>query len=433
MDQWMMRFGQLTTETRFPGVYKLKGGGHLIRARAQEPRTKQIKEVRRVLAEEASAARASRVLQDELARVREGVEAPQKTIPTFKEYFGSWLERRINRGKVSSAATRRVYGDIFKNHFYPCFGRMVLGQIRRGDVETWCDEMGRQIRAEDLSPRTANMRLGILKAVLRSAAQDFEIGNPADGVEPFSTAEHPTYTVEEPNSLTAEEVPAFLGACRADWPHLYAVACLGYATGLRPSSLRPLRKGGATPDLVPNPDGSAWLYVRRSHAARHEISATTKQKKHGQILLPAPLVAVLRWHLEQGNEAQRASEFLFPNVNGKLYKLDKLSENWPDIATAAEIKKHITPRSMRRTFQDLCRLAEVRDLVTRSISGHATEAMQHHYSTVQAVEQREAIGKVFDIMEAREAKRSFGGATGGVREQEMAAPASVSDGDRLAG
>ena len=45
---------------------------------------------------------------------------------------------------------------------------------------------------------------------------------------------------------------------------------------------------------------------------------------------------------------------------------------------------------MRRTFQDLARAAEVKDLVTRAISGHATETMQHHYSTVAAEEKKQA-------------------------------------------
>jgi hypothetical protein len=34
------------------------------------------------------------------------------------------------------------------------------------------------------------------------------------------------------------------------------------------------------------------------------------------------------------------------------------------------------------------------DIVTRRISGHATETMQHHYSTVAEDEMREAISKV---------------------------------------
>jgi hypothetical protein len=42
------------------------------------------------------------------------------------------------------------------------------------------------------------------------------------------------------------------------------------------------------------------------------------------------------------------------------------------IADAAKIEKHLSPYFMRRTFQDLCRAAQVHDFVARSISGHAT-------------------------------------------------------------
>ena len=52
---------------------------------------------------------------------------------------------------------------------------------------------------------------------------------------------------------------------------------------------------------------------------------------------------------------------------------------------------------MRRTFNDLCRRAEVRDVVTRSISGHLTEGMQRHYSTVAADEQRASLAKVVSL------------------------------------
>ena len=52
---------------------------------------------------------------------------------------------------------------------------------------------------------------------------------------------------------------------------------------------------------------------------------------------------------------------------------------------------------MRRTFQDLARAAEVKDIVTRAISGHATETMQHHYSTVAADEKKPAIAKVIEL------------------------------------
>src|SRR5262245_32825278 len=35
------------------------------------------------------------------------------------------------------------------------------------------------------------------------------------------------------------------------------------------------------------------------------------------------------------------------------------------------VRDSVTPRAMRRTFQDLARAAEVQDIVTRSISGHS--------------------------------------------------------------
>jgi hypothetical protein len=64
--------------------------------------------------------------------------------------------------------------------------------------------------------------------------------------------------------------------------------------------------------------------------------------------------------------------------------------------------KKLTPRAMRRTFQDLARAAEVRDIVTRSVSGHSTEAMQRHYSTVSGQEQKAGLAKVGSLAKFRE-------------------------------
>ena len=56
---------------------------------------------------------------------------------------------------------------------------------------------------------------------------------------------------------------------------------------------------------------------------------------------------------------------------------------------------------MRRTFQDLARAAQVHDVVTRAISGHSTETMQRHYSTVNGDEMRAGLAKVIDIATGR--------------------------------
>ncbi len=77
---------------------------------------------------------------------------------------------------------------------------------------------------------------------------------------------------------------------------------------------------------------------------------------------------------------------------------------------------------MRRTFQDLARAAEVKDIATRAISGHATETMQHHYySTVATDEKRQAIAKVIDLAQVREAVGGLGdprGMHGGMHRPE---------------
>jgi hypothetical protein len=69
-----------------------------------------------------------------------------------------------------------------------------------------------------------------------------------------------------------------------------------------------------------------------------------------------------------------------------------------DVARAMGLKKTVSPRAMRRTFQDLMRHAGVHDIVARSLSGHTTAAMQAHYSTVAAVEQRAAGAKVVSLV-----------------------------------
>ena len=55
-------------------------------------------------------------------------------------------------------------------------------------------------------------------------------------------------------------------------------------------------------------------------------------------------------------------------------------------------------RAPHPSFNDLARTARVEALVTKSISGHLTDRMREHYSTVHPVEQRESIGAVLRLV-----------------------------------
>jgi integrase len=61
------------------------------------------------------------------------------------------------------------------------------------------------------------------------------------------------------------------------------------------------------------------------------------------------------------------------------------------------LNKKVTPRGMRRTFNDVMRLAKVEAVVTKSISGHQTDRMREHYSTVTPDEQLRSIGNVVSL------------------------------------
>ena len=126
------------------------------------------------------------------------------------------------------------------------------------------------------------------------------------------------------------------------------------------------------------------LLVRRSQTLGDEVMRTTKQKRRYSIDLPEEAIKVLRWHVETQlvTPEQQDSDLLFPSTTGGFRASTVLNKPLADVAEQIGLGKRFTQRGLRRTFQDLARAANVEAVVTRSISGHATEKMQEHYSTV---------------------------------------------------
>ncbi len=102
----------------------------------------------------------------------------------------------------------------------------------------------------------------------------------------------------------------------------------------------------------------------------------------------------------------RDSIYLFPSTTGGMRSRSALEKPFEDVAMALGWTLRFTPRGMRRTFQDLARQAQVHDVITRAIAGHATERMQRHYSTAQREEMREAVGKVISLATARNRRKT---------------------------
>ena len=258
----------------------------------------------------------------------------------------------------------------------------------------------------EYAARTANGWLGKLQQITKAATAEYELTrDPAAGVEPMEAP--PAYTVEEPNSLTPAEVPKYLQAWRRTYPQHFVFVLLGFATGQRPSHLRPLRRQGPHPDVLWD---KGVLLIRRSHSRKQAVMDRTKTKKNQAIRIGATMLQVLREHAAT---LPKDSDLLFPGAGGGLMCVRALTNMWGRIAAAAGIQKKITGRAMRRTFQDMARDAGVSEFVLQSICGHATQEMTWLYSTAQAQEQQTAIDRLIGMM------LPPGGVTGGVKGEEM--------------
>ena len=382
-------------------MWRRKEGGYLARGRVKDPRTNKLREVKLTLPD-VDAAGAYRELQAALVQIREGRKEVEQTRPSFGEFAASLLERKVKRGDIKSAKGRQKWAYMLELHLLPFFGAMLVDEIRRADVLRWLDGQAAMVTEGKVLPGTVNDRLSTLKTIINAAVAELELErNPVLGVKDLDTSVHPTYTEEQPNSLLAQEVPVFLAMMRELHPQHFALVALGFATGLRPSSLRPLRRQGETPDILWEEGG---LLVRRSHTRKQEVMPTTKTKRHQRLALPEEMMAILKWHVEHLPWGpQRDSELLFPSETGGFRSESVLQKPFKNVCDKLKLKKKITPKAMRRTFQDLARAAEVKDVVTRAISGHVTEVMQRHYSTVNPEEVRSGIAEVVSLAQAREA------------------------------
>lgn len=92
----------------------------------------------------------------------------------------------------------------------------------------------------------------------------------------------------------------------------------------------------------------------------------------------------------------------------------------PGRMTSVGIDKRFTIHGLRYTFTDLVRLANVDAVVRRALTGHVTEEMQRHYSTVGLDEKRAAVAGVLRLVPPETGSNptspTEGGVSGGVSE-----------------
>lgn len=398
--EWVKRWGaEISEKPVKPGIYRLRAGGFLVRVSWTDKRGKQHRMQRSLPT--ATLAEA----QLESARLR--VEGSEKTklSPLFAEYAASLLQRRVDLRRIKSAASIAQWATTLQNSLIPAFGTIRVSELSREDVLEWFSDLGRKVNSGEMSPRTANGYMRVMRTICSEIAEEFDTKLATRRIDLLSEAEHPAYSKEDPNSLTADQLHTFLFAIKIVYPQHLAFATLGFVTGLRPSHIRPIRRRGLNADIDFT---TGILQIRRSHTLGQVVMNTTKTEELQTIALPRDVVDLLRWHSGQLDEptkrfnhrghppdwwtpAMRESELLFPGRAGGFLSNNHLARPFADVSQRLGLPFTVTPRGMRRTFVNLARTGGMRPAVESSISAHRTTSTRLKYSFVPEDEQREAL------------------------------------------
>jgi len=449
-------------KTKYPGVWRLPSGGYHVRTSAIDPRTGRLVPRKRNLPTATLAEAIQEVSRlRQIAKAGNTVRDPKQL--TLTAFARSWLETHLPR--MTSDLAKARYTEALDLHVLPELGAFFIDQIFDRDLEEWLTKRRKDYRGRPYSPHTVNGWWRVLKMVLQAAARQHRLPDPTAGVKPLPLPQR-----EHENSLTPEELRAFLDAAKRLYPQWYTFIVLGFTLGMRPGELRPLRWDEDV-DL-----DAGTLTIRRSQ--RRTYVGPTKTKRIRVISLPTTLVELLRAHREamKGSKGFRqlafpaagapgvavgskklqhfakliglpprklralrwdadvdlsigtvstvsdgnlrlpaevvttlqelrdgmsgyaaSGDLLFPAETGGFVTASCLDKPFRQIVATAKIKKLITPRAMRRTAQDLSRLAGVNDLVTRAVSGHSDIAMQELYSTIRGEEMRKSLAAVVQL------------------------------------
>jgi integrase len=409
--QWVRKWNSwVEAQPTLPGVYRRKEGGFLVRGRAVDPKNGATRQVVRNLPDLTQAEEARLWLKAELESIRKGASRPTNRQPErFATYAVSLLKEKVEKRQICSSKTEEKWMLALRHVFglkddkgttdvgIRGLGEIFVDQLTRADIEAWRDSWEPRVNGGTYAPTTVNEWIAVLRVITKKMRSDYGLlVDPCADVEDISTKGHRTYTFEQPNSLNVDELSTFFEIAWEKYPQHFAVLLLGSVTGLRPSSLYALRRGGDNADVKWD---QGLVLIRRSRGVKGRVMEMTKTNHDQVIKLPEFVMSVLRWHVDKQltTRDMERSELLFPSEVGGFRSNSALTKPFKGIAQAMGLKKQISPKAMRRSFQDAMREAQVANVVVRSISGHLTEQMQQRYSTAQGHEQEQAIARIVDL------------------------------------
>lgn len=369
------------------GISKISAGVYCVRVSVVDPSSGRLRERQQKIAgksyEEAEKARDALRdgLKADLAAEAGGGSASFKG--TLAEFAPQWLEHL--------RATRRCRPHAIKKSEHalaslilPALGNLKVHEITRAHAMNWLGWLGKRKTAEGAPYATETLRGAwqALRTLLRDAVPLCGLVADPTAALKFSVKGTPA---RERIFLSPGQLTSVLRAAADESVDVRAMIFLGFSTGLRFCELSAL-----TWDDVNLSDG--FVSVRRSQVNGHVDEPKSKSSKRIVPLLPA-VIEVLHQHRawQQTTNARGVERgIVFLSRAGTYRTPGMLRKPLRRCAELAGIPEtHLSSHVMRRTFNNLARSVADR-IVLQSMTGHSTESMSFHYSSVSLAEKKEA-------------------------------------------
>jgi integrase len=364
--------------TRYPGIFKTEKG-YRLRVRAKDPRTGTMKEANREY--EGIDLKKALLRQEQMRdEIRHGAIAGERL--RVGEYAKHWIE---SKAPTLDPGTAERYADALDDHVLPALGSFFYDQVTSLDVQRWVNaERKRGYRAE-----TIKGWFRVLRTMTR------------DAIDPLALPRDPTLRItfpEDPeqddNALTPDLLAKFLSHMQRLSPQHFGLVVVLAFTGLRFCHASALRW-----DDIDSEHGI--LRVVRKNVRGRIGPVSRKKRAPRDYPLHPTLAEILRWHRRRLLESQAPgveSGWVFPSEAGTLRAPGGLWKAWRACLKESKVPERFTIHGLRRTFNDLTRRAGVDGVVIKSLTGHVTEKMRNHYSTVGLDEKLVAVSSVHRLV-----------------------------------
>jgi integrase len=375
MSNWMIGW----KPTRYPGIFE-GNGGYRVRVRAIDPQTGTLKEVNRVF--NAITLREAIAKQVEL---RNEMEEPMAAAQRLRVggFARLWIE---SKAAVVSENTLDGYTEALEEHVLPVLGEFfydAVGHLQvQGMISVWKRKKKRS--GKPYSVESMKDWFRVFRNMTRDAMVQLKLER--DPTLRISVGDTELESKKD-DKLTGVECRALLEAMERKRPGSFALAKTEGWTGQRFCHVSALQWS----DI----DFENMLICFRRKQVRGVVGPISKKKPvPREIPLLPELADTLRQHrtrLEKLGYAFGDSDWVFPSRKGKLRISGSLANAFTKSLEEAKIKKRITPHKLRYFFNDALRLAGIDKVTRKSLTGHVTDDMTEHYSTVGPEEKRAAM------------------------------------------